>query len=504
MTTKYKQPIPTYQSTPLVRPVKQTTANILQPASLMFNTVPVTSQHHQMHLPRQPIYNGLPTPKLNTVSVSKQLNNVDNDTVQRQRRELQLMIQELKERDKELNDLVHSHHQQLVSWESDRLRLQNVEKQLNRYKTEYRKRHEQCKILKERLKHAESGVSSKYQELQSTQLHLKQLSAKANISSNHVEELMVKNQTLQSSVADLTSQISLLASKEQQMATSLRLKDKDISNANRRIEELTSKLQRTNNVLHDYKKEHTNSKIELEKARSQNISYKLEVEKLQKSVHEQSVSDDSHDEIIKVKQDFLVLQKELLFSGEREKRKDSLLELAKSKQERTDTELSHLRKLYSNLVNSNDRHDDQDDRFSVFTLSGHESMTQDQMDVLNSSTNSILLSSITLSESRKDEMIIGDKGNDTLGSFASEDIGEMDTGELKEEEVEEAWQQSLEEQDLTLEDDFSPTTRLHRLLTESRQMIKNLEESPTLANNQSTPELKYNDSVELCNDDVIS
>lgn len=40
-------------------------------------------------------------------------------------------------------------------------------------------------------------------------------------------------------------------------------------------------------------------------------------------------------------------------------------------------------------------------RFSVFTLSGHESMTQDQMDVLNSSTNSILLSSITLSEIRK-------------------------------------------------------------------------------------------------------
>ena len=61
-----------------------------------------------------------------------------------------MCIPYLSDRDKELNGLVQSHHKQLVSWEVDRERMSSVEKQLIKVKTEYKKRHEQCKLLKVR------------------------------------------------------------------------------------------------------------------------------------------------------------------------------------------------------------------------------------------------------------------------------------------------------------------------------------------------------------------
>lgn len=54
---------------------------------------------------------------------------------------------------------------QLVSWEVDRERLSTVTKQLDKVKAEYRKRHEQCKLLKEKLRKYEGVIEVKNKEV---------------------------------------------------------------------------------------------------------------------------------------------------------------------------------------------------------------------------------------------------------------------------------------------------------------------------------------------------
>ncbi|KAK2497519.1 hypothetical protein MC885_021692, partial [Smutsia gigantea] len=57
-------------------------------------------------------------------------------------------------------------------------------------------------------------------------------------------------------------------------------------------------------------------------------------------------NNEQREEIIRLKQEKSCLHDELVFTAEREKRKDELLDIAKSKQERTNTELHNLRQIY--------------------------------------------------------------------------------------------------------------------------------------------------------------
>ncbi|OWK14579.1 hypothetical protein Celaphus_00000367, partial [Cervus elaphus hippelaphus] len=50
---------------------------------------------------------------------------VEISTIEKQRKELQLLIGELKDRDRELNDMVAVHQRQLLSWEEDRQKARN-------------------------------------------------------------------------------------------------------------------------------------------------------------------------------------------------------------------------------------------------------------------------------------------------------------------------------------------------------------------------------------------
>ena len=51
----------------------------------------------------------------------------ENATIQKQRQELRLLIAELKDRDRELNELVSGHRQQLEAWEHDREKIQRLQ-----------------------------------------------------------------------------------------------------------------------------------------------------------------------------------------------------------------------------------------------------------------------------------------------------------------------------------------------------------------------------------------
>lgn len=57
-------------------------------------------------------------------------------------------------------------------------------------------------------------------------------------------------------------------------------------------------------------------------------------------------NNEQREEIIRLKQEKSCLHDELIFTVEREKRKDELLDIAKSKQDRTNSELQNLRQIY--------------------------------------------------------------------------------------------------------------------------------------------------------------
>ena len=58
---------------------------------------------------------------------------LENTTIQKQRQELQLLIRELQDRDRELNEMVASHQRQLLAWEQDRQKLLGLETKCARY-----------------------------------------------------------------------------------------------------------------------------------------------------------------------------------------------------------------------------------------------------------------------------------------------------------------------------------------------------------------------------------
>ena len=51
----------------------------------------------------------------------------ENATIQKQRQELQLLITELRDRDRELNEMVAAHQQQLSAWDQDRKKTLQLE-----------------------------------------------------------------------------------------------------------------------------------------------------------------------------------------------------------------------------------------------------------------------------------------------------------------------------------------------------------------------------------------
>lgn len=61
------------------------------------------------------------------------MSDLESSTVEKQRKELQLLIGELKDRDKELNDMVAAHQQQIAAWEKDRQRVSLLEKKCGKF-----------------------------------------------------------------------------------------------------------------------------------------------------------------------------------------------------------------------------------------------------------------------------------------------------------------------------------------------------------------------------------
>jgi len=209
-----------------------------------------------------------------------------------------------------------------------------------------------------------------------------------------------------------------------------------------------------------------------------------------KTTHHETIEVEGQEELAHLKQEIIVLQKELLLSSEREKRKESLLELARSKQERTELELSNLRLLYNTLqsdviLNKQQQWCHDDDKMSVFSMSEFGEKYTTSQAVLNSTSllNSPAPSLLASSEGQEMQKFspisnCASSTNLSVVSVHNEDAGTMSTGELRHTDLS-SNDEMVQSDGINFDSNITPASRLEKLLTQSQQMVEDLEKSST-------------------------
>nr|XP_055179029.1 coiled-coil domain-containing protein 62 isoform X7 [Nyctereutes procyonoides] len=152
---------------------------------------------------------------------------VECSTIEKQRKELQLLIGELKDRDKELNDMVAVHQRQLLSWEEDRQKVLTLEERCSKLEGELHKRTEIIKSLTKKVKTLESNQIECQAALQKTQLQLQEMAQKATHSSLLSEDLEARNENLSNTLVELSAQVGQLQAREQALTTMIKLKQRE-------------------------------------------------------------------------------------------------------------------------------------------------------------------------------------------------------------------------------------------------------------------------------------
>ncbi|KAG8597610.1 hypothetical protein GDO81_002337 [Engystomops pustulosus] len=371
---------------------------------------------------------------------------LENVTIQKQRKELQLLISELKDRDKELNDMVSAHQRQLLAWENDRQCVLRLEQKCARLETELQKRNEIIRSVTKRIKLLEAQQQDRKTTLQNTQLQLQEVCLRASEASNHCQDLEEKNQSLNDSVLDLSAQVGQLKAREQELSTLLRLKDKDILEATNHITEFTCRFKDLEAALRETRYKETSAVKEMQGLKPRMKGLKIELDKLKDDVSQKTVENNQQrEEIIRLKQESAYLQAELVFAAEREKRKDQLLQLSRSKQDRADRELQNLRQIYMK------QH--QDLQFLHLSLENSGEKAHKHVDV------SCGLSDFNLDSSENDGIL----ANHQSPPLCVEDLHMP------------LMQSTLKNSEPLRCQLLSPTTKLQSLLAKSRQMLADLE-----------------------------
>ncbi|KAM4635719.1 coiled-coil domain-containing protein 62 isoform 2-T2 [Polymixia lowei] len=243
---------------------------------------------------------------------------MESATIQRQRRELQLLIAELKDRDRELNTMAASHHKQLQAWEQDRQRVLTLEQRCSRFNDELQKRNEVIRVLTKRVQIVETREKEVQKELSVTQQQLHRLGQKQQHASQKYQDFEEQNQSLNLTVMALSTQVGSLQVREEELSAMLKLKDKDVTEATTNIVDLSARLRDLETSLKESRSRESRLLRDLEENKC----------RYREARHENTY-----------------------LKGEGDSWKDELLVLARSKQERTESELHCLRQVCENQQN---------------------------------------------------------------------------------------------------------------------------------------------------------
>ncbi|XP_058547363.1 coiled-coil domain-containing protein 62 isoform X7 [Neofelis nebulosa] len=269
---------------------------------------------------------------------------VEISTIEKQRKELQLLIGELKDRDKELNDMVAVHQRQLLSWEEDRQKVLTLEERCSKLEGqkyississtllyasilkgltgELHKRTEIIRSLTKKVKTLESNQTEYQAALQKTQLQLQEMAQKATHSSLLSEDLEARNENLSNTLVELSAQVGQLQAREQALTTMIKLKDKDIIEAVSHIADCSGKFKMLEHALRDAKMVETCIVKEKQDYKQKLKALKIEVSKLKEDLNEKTTeNNEQREEIIRLKQEKSCLHDELVFTDLLEKQK---------------------------------------------------------------------------------------------------------------------------------------------------------------------------------------
>lgn len=401
-----------------------------------------------------------------SASPQKLSSSFEDSTIQKQKRELQLLIAELKDRDKELNDMVAVHQRQLLAWEDDRQKILTLAERCNLLKNELNKRNEIVKSLTKRLKFLESQQNDS-KTIENTPQKFKELSQKVTDATVHCQALEEKNQSLHCLVLELSAKTGQLQAREQELLTMLRLKDEAILETTDHITDFTSKFKKLESALRAAKTEEFSLNKEKEDLKLRLKELILEINKLKDDLCEKMKENNKQqEEIIHLKQENSCLRNELALIVEKAKRKDQLLQFAKSKQARTDTELSSLRQIYVKQQ--------RDLQFLHVNLESsqesrqkHEKAAHERSEE-NVDLNSFHLDSPCLTSTQK-----GDRPQ-RCEKFSGEDLP-LEINNLSVTKPTNRCCNATIDQDTS-----SPISKLQHVLAESRQMVADLELSTLL------------------------
>ncbi|NXS82264.1 CCD62 protein, partial [Erpornis zantholeuca] len=266
--------------------------------------------------------------------------------IRRQRQELQLLIAELKDRDKELNDMVAVYESHIQAWQDERQKIPAFAERCSLLTSELNKRNATIKSLNEKIKLLESQHNDSKITLENTQQKFKELTQKVSDSSLHCQALEKKNQSLHSSVLELSAKTGQLQAREQELLTILQQKDKALIETTDQITEVTSKFKMLEDALHAAKLEESSRNREQQDLKLTLNDIAIQVNKMKDVLSEKMKENSKHqEEICHLKHENGCLRNELILAVEEAQRKDQLYQFAKSKQARIEKELSSLRQV---------------------------------------------------------------------------------------------------------------------------------------------------------------
>ncbi|XP_061589829.1 coiled-coil domain-containing protein 62 [Cololabis saira] len=281
-----------------------------------------------------------------------------SSTIRKQRRELQLMMMELKDREKELNAMAAGHHTQLQAWEQDHQRLLMLEQKCASSDEELQKRNDNIRILTKHAQVVESRESELQKELSEARRQLCELQKKQEDTRARCQDYEEKNHSLNSTVMALSCQVSSLQGRVEELSSMLKRKDKDMTESNRRILELSGHLQDLETALKESRSQESKLFRDSEDSERRYQEARHEAAQVKDELQQQVTQSSSHrEEMIRLKQELQLLRRDLVltgtshlvFTGEGDTWKDELLELSRSKQDRLTTELSCLRQIATNF-----------------------------------------------------------------------------------------------------------------------------------------------------------
>ncbi|XP_036070357.1 coiled-coil domain-containing protein 62 [Oryzias melastigma] len=254
------------------------------------------------------------------------VNDVSSSTIQRQRREIQLLMEELKDREVELNSMATSHHKQHQAWEQDRQRVLVLEQRCARLHEELQKRNELIRALTARMLAVESREEEAQEELRAARLQLCGLEQEQRELRQRCRDFEEKNQTLSSTATALSTQLGSLQAREEELSSMLKLKENDATEASARVRSLSGRLRDVELLLTESQSQESKLLRDVEDHRRRSKDAKQEASQLRDQLQQQAVqSSTQREETIRLKQELQLLHRDLLLTGEGDSWKDELL-----------------------------------------------------------------------------------------------------------------------------------------------------------------------------------